>query len=51
MSKEEKNNAQLREEAVQLLYDSLKIKHDITREECYEVYDKMKEVKGWKDGK
>ena len=41
MRKNEKDNIQLREEAVQILYDSLKLKHDITKEECYEIYDKM----------
>ena len=46
MSKEEKNNAQLREEAVQILYDSLKSKHKITKDECYEVYDKLKKARG-----
>ena len=46
MSKEEKNNEQLREEAVQLLYDSLKSKHDITKEECYEVFDKLQKARG-----
>ncbi|GAA5036722.1 hypothetical protein GCM10011506_29850 [Marivirga lumbricoides] len=34
----------LREEAVQVLYDSLKSKHNISKEECYEIYDKMQMV-------
>ena len=34
----------LREEAVQVLYDSLKSKHNISKEECYEIYDKMQKV-------
>lgn len=34
----------LREEAVKVLYDSLKSKHNISKEECYEIYDKMQKV-------
>lgn len=43
MGEQEKERTQLREEAVQILFDSLKSKHKITKKECYEIYDKMQE--------
>ena len=41
MKDREKTKDQLREDAVQVLYDSLKRKHKISKEECYAIYDKM----------
>lgn len=43
-----KQKEAMREEAVSVLYSSLKDKHEITKEECYEIYDRMMLKKGEK---
>jgi hypothetical protein len=45
MKDQQKPNEELREEAVQTLYECLLPKHDITKEECYEIYDQMQKTK------
>lgn len=41
----ELTNQELREKAVDILYTTLRQKYEsITREECYQLYDKMQEV-------
>ncbi|GAB4235506.1 MAG: hypothetical protein Tsb0034_09670 [Ekhidna sp.] len=42
MKEKGKSKKELREEAVETLYQCLQPKHDITKEECYEIYDKMR---------
>lgn len=39
--KEAKSTEELREEAVEVLYQCLLSKQEITKKECYEIYDKM----------
>ena len=41
MIKRQKSKEEVREEAVEVLYNSLKSKQPISKEECYEIYDKM----------
>lgn len=41
MKEKAKTKEVLREEAVEILYQSLLSNHEITKEECYKIYDKM----------
>lgn len=41
MRKHQKSKEEVREEAVEILYNSLKAKQPISKEECYEIYDRM----------
>ncbi|MEO1098249.1 MAG: hypothetical protein AAFX57_10910 [Bacteroidota bacterium] len=41
MKEKAKSKAELREEAVEVLYNSLKSNQPISKEECYEIYDKI----------
>lgn len=41
MKKRQKSKEEVREEAVEVLYNSLKEKQPVSKEECYKIYDKM----------
>ena len=42
MGKHQKSKEEEREEAVEVLYNSLKVKQLISKEECYKIYDRMR---------
>ncbi|MEO1050202.1 hypothetical protein [Fulvivirga sp. M361] len=39
--KRQKSKEEEREEAVEVLYTSLKAKQPVSKEECYKIYDRM----------
>ena len=41
MRKRQKSKEEVREEAVEILYNSLKAKQPVSKEECYEIYERM----------
>lgn len=41
MRKRQKSKEEVRDEAVEILYNSLKAKQPVSKEECYEIYDRM----------
>ncbi|MEM9388818.1 MAG: hypothetical protein AAGA02_00005 [Bacteroidota bacterium] len=44
MKEKAKSKEELREEAVEILYRSLLANQEITKEECYNIYDKMQKT-------
>ena len=38
---QQKDPKNLREQAVKILFETLNKNHDVSKQECYELYDKM----------